>query len=63
VNEGRPQYFGTQFSENQNGAYGPRPIEDIEHVDERRRKLGLDTLSEYKERLMEKYKMKGRPQL
>ncbi len=56
VNEGKPQFFGTQFYDNEYGAYGPRPIEDEEHVDERRKALGLDSLSEYKTRLENKYK-------
>lgn len=56
VNEGRPQFFGTQFYDNEFGAYGPRPIQDIETVDERRKSIGLDTLEEYKKRLEKKYK-------
>jgi hypothetical protein len=55
VNEKRPQFFGTQFYTNEYGAYGPRPIEDIEHVDERRASIGLDSMSEYKKRLEKKY--------
>ena len=56
VNEGKPQFFGTQFYDNEHGAYGPRPIEDIEHVDERRKTIGLEPLAEYKEGLIKKYR-------
>ncbi len=59
VNEGRPQLYGTQFTTNMYGAYGPQPIEDIEHVDERRALVGLEPLHEYKEALMKKYKIKN----
>lgn len=55
VNEGRPQLYGTQFySEGEN--YGPRPIEDREHLDERRREIGMETFEEYRKILVEKYK-------
>lgn len=56
INEGRPQLYGTQFHDDENGNYGPRPIEDFERVDERRREMGMDTLEEYRKRLQEKYK-------
>jgi hypothetical protein len=56
VNEGRPQFYGTQFYTNYHGAYGPREIEQAEKVDERRKAIGLDSLSDYKKRLEEKYK-------
>lgn len=55
VNEGQPQYFGTQFITNDYGAYGPQPIELPELVDERRQALGLEPLAEYKKDLQEKY--------
>lgn len=54
VNEGRPQLYGTQFyGEGEN--YGPRPIENPEKVDERRKELGLESLEEYKKSLVKKY--------
>lgn len=55
VNEGRPQFYGTQFYDNENGAYGPRPIENPELVDERRKSIGLEPLAEYKKHLENKY--------
>ena len=48
VNEGQPQVYGTQFWTH-NGVFGPRLIEDEEHVDERRQELGLSSLAEYGE--------------
>jgi hypothetical protein len=55
VNEGRSQLYGTQFY-GEGDAYGPRPIEDPEHVDQRRKEIGLDSMDDYKKRLIEKYR-------
>lgn len=55
VNEGRPQFFGTQFTNNAYGAYGPHPIEFPETVDERRMLLDLEPMTDYKLSLAEKY--------
>jgi hypothetical protein len=55
VNEGRGQFFGTQFWENEYGAYGPEPIFLPELVDERRFMIGLPPIAEYKRGLQEKY--------
>jgi len=44
--EGRPQIYGTQFEEDENGEPHPTPIEDPDHVNERRAKIGLDSLEE-----------------
>lgn len=49
--EGRPQLFGTQFGFDAFGELTPLPIEDPEHVNERRRALGLDTI-EHRTRAM-----------
>lgn len=45
--EGRPQRYGTQFDV----ANEPHPIEDPEHLDERRRAVGLGPFAEYAERM------------
>jgi hypothetical protein len=50
VAEGRKQTYGTQFS----GA-DPEPIEDEEHVDERRKSVGLPTMEEYRQQMKEMY--------
>lgn len=55
VNEGKPQIYGTQFY-GEGANYGPRPIEDPENVNERRKKLGMESLEEYREHLKEKYR-------
>jgi hypothetical protein len=44
--EGRAQLYGTQFHWDENGEMNPWPIEDPEHVDERRSKVGLNSISE-----------------
>jgi hypothetical protein len=41
VAEGRPQFYGTQFYTDEAGNLDPRPIEDPDHVDERRQAVGL----------------------
>jgi hypothetical protein len=48
---GQPQLYGTQFWQVGAGPLVPRPIEDIEHLDERRAAAGLEPFAEY-ERLM-----------
>mgnify|MGYP001560728744 CR=1 FL=1 len=53
VNEGKPQLYGTQFLE---GA--PRPIKDPDHVDERRKSVGLESLAEGIKEHREFYKLK-----
>ncbi len=46
VYEGRPQVYGCQFDWDAEGQLSPLPIEDPEHVDERRRAVGLKPLAE-----------------
>ena len=57
VGEGKPQVYGTQFKE-VNGEMVPEPIEDAEHVDQRRAKVGLQPLAEYAEMIKQFYKPK-----
>ncbi|MFI2713807.1 DUF6624 domain-containing protein [Micromonospora sp. NPDC018662] len=47
--EGRPQRYGTQFWCGPDGAgpLQPQPIEDLQHLDERRRSVGLGPFAEY----------------
>ncbi len=49
--EGRPQLYGTQHDWDTEGEMSPRPIEDPERVDERRRGVGLEPLEENTHRL------------
>ena len=54
VNTGRPTLYGTQFYTNPEGQFGPRPIEDIESLDERRALMGLERFEEYEQRMKSK---------
>ena len=44
--EGRPQIYGTQLEPDSEGRLRPYLIEDPEHVEERRRSVGLEPLCE-----------------
>jgi hypothetical protein len=55
VGEGRPQVYGSQFDVDKAGNFGPRPIEDPDHVDERRQAVGLQPLSEYARDMEQSY--------
>jgi hypothetical protein len=44
--EGRPQVYGTQFDVGEDGLLRPYPIADPDHVNERRRAVGLNTIEE-----------------
>ena len=46
VLEGHPQLYGTQFDWNENGEMAPLPIEDLGNVEERRARVGLESLAE-----------------
>lgn len=50
VNEGKPQIYGTQFH-TVGGELQPRPIQNPEQVEARRKELGLPTLAEYREQV------------
>ncbi|RUR33389.1 hypothetical protein ELY33_03245 [Vreelandella andesensis] len=50
---GKPQYYGTQFDTDENGWPTPFPIEDSATVNERRARLGLNSLEERQEQLTE----------
>jgi hypothetical protein len=43
--EGRPQRYGTQLEPDDDGRLRPYTIEDPEHVDDRRRAVGLEPLA------------------
>lgn len=51
--EGRPQRYGTQFwyGPDGNGPLQPQPIEDLPHLDERRRSVGLGPFAEHASQL------------
>lgn len=50
---GKPQYYGTQFDVDENGWPAPFPIEDAAAVNERRERLGLNSLEERLEQMTE----------
>lgn len=54
VNQGKPQIYGSQFKV-ENGQWVPSPIADPDHVDERRKSVGLGPLEEYARQLREAY--------
>ncbi len=55
VNTGKPQLYGTQFdgASDTGESFGPRPIEDVEHLDERRASVGLKPFAEYSREMNE----------
>jgi hypothetical protein len=52
--EGKKQLYGTQFA-TIDGKFGPSPIEDEAHVDERRASVGLPSLADYRRQLEQVY--------
>ena len=44
--EGRPQIYGRQFEVDENGNLAPYEIANAEHLNERRRALGLNSIEE-----------------
>ena len=55
IMEGKPQLYGTQFY-TIDGVTKPFPIEDPDHVDERRTHAGLDTYAENVTRITAKHR-------
>ena len=56
LNEGKSQIYGTQGQLSSDGVIVPFPIEDEEHVDERRKEIGLPPIVEYFKIMNENYK-------
>jgi len=50
---GKAQYYGTQFEVDENGWPTPFPVEDSAMVNERRARLGLNSLEERQEQMTE----------
>ncbi len=48
---GRAQLYGTQFQEGADGKPEPWPIEDVEHLDERRAAIGLGPFEDYRRQM------------
>ena len=56
--QGRPQLYGTQFYR-EGDTFGPWPIEDEAHLEERRAAMGLGTFEAHKQRMFERYGNQG----
>jgi hypothetical protein len=54
IREGKGQLYGTSYTL-RDGVFSVDPIEDEEHIDERRFALGLDSFAEQKERAFSSY--------
>ena len=52
VGMSQPILYGTQFFDDAEGKFGPRPIEDRDHLDERRAAMGLSPFEEYEEEML-----------
>ncbi len=59
LNEGKKQLYGTQFHKLKNGRMVPRPIKDRARLETRRKRMGLESFTDY-DRLM-KAKYEKRP--
>jgi len=57
IQDGQKQLYGSQF-DTKGDKCEPLPIEDAEHVEERRKAIGLGPLDEYAKQLCELYKKK-----
>ena len=57
IQDGQKQLYGSQF-DTKGDKCEPLPIEDPEHVDERRKAVGLGPLDEYTKQLCALYKKK-----
>jgi hypothetical protein len=54
--QGKPQVYGTQFTSGADGKFVLYPVEDAEHLDERRRAVGLGSMADYERKIREVYK-------
>jgi hypothetical protein len=58
--DGRDQLYGSQFVRTEDGnSVAPWPIEDAEHVDERRRRVGLAPLTEQAREMREQFQRRS----
>jgi hypothetical protein len=59
INEGKEQRYGSQFTQDENGEWCPRPLADPENVERLRAEMEMDTLADYK-KSMERICGKGK---
>lgn len=55
VHSGQSQIFGTQFYADAQGNFCPRPIADMEKLDERRAAYGLEPFDEYRNHMEKRH--------
>jgi hypothetical protein len=53
VNIGKPTLYGTQFYKDAKGHFGPRQIEDLDNLAQRRKDMGLEPFEEYEQKMIE----------
>ena len=53
VRRDTPQLYGTQFYTNEDGVYDAYPIEDLEHVEERRLAFNMGSFEEYRKEILQ----------
>ena len=56
VFENKPQRYGTQFDWDQNGELSPNRFDDLEKVNKRRKSIGLNSIEEQTELIMQQAK-------
>jgi hypothetical protein len=56
MQQGKPQIYGTQFTFAADGRLVLHPIEDAEHIDKRRRSVGLPSMAEQERMMLEVYR-------
>ncbi|MEA9655305.1 DUF6624 domain-containing protein [Xanthomonas campestris pv. raphani] len=57
VGQNKPQRYGTQFKAEADGSMALRPTEDIAGLEGRRRAVGLPPMAEYRQTLLEGYRV------
>ncbi|MCC4588305.1 hypothetical protein LL962_14535 [Xanthomonas sp. NCPPB 1067] len=58
--QGKPQRYGTQFKNDADGGMSLQPTEDKAGLDERRRRMGLPPMDQYKKMLQDAYRQPAR---
>lgn len=56
VNRDQLQTYGTQFWVNEKGKLVPRPIKDVDDLESRRKKVGMEPFSIYEKKMKGEYK-------
>lgn len=61
VEQGQPQYYGTQLRPTSGGRLIPEPIEDEANVDRRRQSIGLPSMKDMEKLLQGEFRGRGSP--